>query len=194
ICNRTEMSKSKVSQYLKNLRELHIVEKELPITQNKESRNALYKLTDNYYDFWFEFIYPNQSMLEEGKVEKVLDIEREKLLRHVSFVFEQVCREYLSKEWNEVGRWWGKGEEIDVVGLDKDKKRMILGECKWSKNKVGIDLFYDLKRKSEKVRWNNEDREEEYILFSKSGFEKKFDQINEEVKLIDIEDLKKAFH
>ncbi|MFW6144858.1 MAG: DUF234 domain-containing protein, partial [Candidatus Natronoplasma sp.] len=75
---------------------------------------------------------------------------------------------------------------IDVVGLDKDKKRMILGECKWSKNKAGIDLFYDLKQKSEKVRWNNGKREEEYILFSKSGFEKKFDQINEGVNLIDI--------
>ena len=192
ICNRTQMSKSKVSQYLKNLRELHIVEKEFPVTQNKESRNALYKLTDNYYDFWFEFIYPNQSMLEEGKIEQVLDIEKNNLLRHVSFVFEQVCREFLRPEWDEVGRWWRKGEEIDVVGLDKDKKRMILGECKWSKNKVGVDVFYDLKQKSEKVRWGGKKREEEYTLFSKSGFEEELHQMDEEVKLIDIEDLKQT--
>ncbi|GEM_PF-3030761 len=68
---------------------------------------------------------------------------------------------------------------------------MILGECKWSKNKVGIDIFYALKEKAKIIRWNNEKREEEYILFSKSGFEKKFDQVEDEVKLIDIEDLKK---
>ncbi len=193
ICNRTKMSKSKVSQYLKNLRELHIVEKEFPITQNKESRNALYKLTDNYYDFWFEFIYPNKSMLEEGKVEKVLDSEKSALRRHVSFVFEQVCRESLRKGWDEVGRWWGKGEEIDVVAFDKTTDKIIFGECKWSENKVGIDVFYDLKQKGEKVSWGGKDREEEYILFAKSGFERKVHQMDDEVRLFDLEDLEKEF-
>lgn len=112
---RTGFDKSMVSQYLKNLRELHVVKKEFPVTQKKESRNARYRLSDNYYDFWFEFVYPNRSMLEEGKVGKVMVNEKERFRKHISFVFEQVCREYLLDEWDEVGRWWGKGEEIDIV-------------------------------------------------------------------------------
>ncbi len=184
ICNRTDLGKSMVSQYLKNLRDLHVVEKEFPVTQKKESRNALYKLSDNYYDFWFEFIYPNKSMLEEGKVEKVLSKEKENLKKHESFVFEQICREYLRRGWHKVGRWWEKGNEIDVVGL-KGKNEIIFGECKWSKNKVGVGLLYDLKEKAKKVRWGGSNRVERYILFSKSGFKKKLKELDEEIKLVD---------
>ncbi|MGM0510113.1 MAG: ATP-binding protein, partial [Thermoplasmatota archaeon] len=164
ICNRAGLSKSLVSQYLKNLRDLHVVEKEFPVTQNKESRNALYKLTDNYYDFWFEFIYSHRSMLEEGKIKKVLKNEEKNIKRHTSFVFEQVCREYLQGDWDKVGRWWRKGEEIDVAGLRGDDE-IIFGECKWSKNKVGVGVFYDLKEKAGKVRGGGKDRNERFILF-----------------------------
>lgn len=37
------------------------------------------------------------------------------------------------------------------------------------------------------------DRDEEYILFSDSGFEKRLYQIDEEVKLFTIDDLKGVF-
>ena len=29
------------------------------------------------------------------------------------------------------GRWWNKQEEIDVVGLDSNRNRIIFGEVKW---------------------------------------------------------------
>ncbi len=192
ICNRAGLSKSIVSQYLKNLRDLHVVEKEFPITQNKESRNALYKLTDNYYDFWFEFIYTHKSMLEEGKIDKVLKNEENNLRIHTSFVFEQVCMEYLQGDWDKVGRWWRGGEEIDVVGLRGDNE-IVLGECKWSKNKVGVGVFYDLKEKAGKVRWGGKDRKERYILFSKSGFEDELRGVKEDVELVDMNRLEEVF-
>lgn len=192
ICNRSGFSKSKVSQYLKNLRELHVIEKEFPVTQTKESRNALYKLTDNYYDFWFEFIYPNKSMLEEGKIEKVLENEKENLKRHFSFVFEDICREYLRSEWDEIGRWWKSGREIDVVGMDKKDKRIIYGECKWSENPVGWSLLNKLKKKSGFVDWKEE--EEEFIIFSKSGFEEGLESNEKEnIHLMDVDDLEGYF-
>lgn len=106
ICDRTGFSKSKVSQYLSNLQELHVIKKEFPVTQKKKSRNALYRLHDNYYDFWFEFVYPNMSMLEEGRIDEVID--QEKMKKHVSFVFEQICRECLMGEFPKIGRWWGR--------------------------------------------------------------------------------------
>lgn len=174
ICNRTGFSKSKVSQYLSNLQELHLVKKEFPVTQKKESRNALYRLHDNYYDFWFEFVYPNMSMLEEGRIEEVID--QEKMKKHVSFVFEQICREYLIGEFPKIGRWWGRGEEIDIVGVNKDST--IFGECKYSKNPVGMELLDLLKQKSEHV----DCKKKKFVLFSWSGFK---DELKEEdVRLV----------
>ena len=57
--------------------------------------------------------------------------------------------------------------------MNNKTKQIIFGECKWSKNLVDIDVYYDLKRKAIQVNWNKEDRKEYYILFSKSGFTKK---------------------
>lgn len=184
ICNRTGFGKSKVSQYLANLRELHVVDREFPVTQRKENRNALYRLHDNYYDFWFEFVYPNMSLLEEGRIDEALD--EDKLRRHVSFVFEQICREYLSKEFPRIGRWWGKGEEIDIVGMDG--VRTIFGECKYSKNPVGVDTL--LERLREKAGPVGGD-DGEFVLFSWSGFQDGLE--DEDVRLIGKKELESYF-
>ena len=68
-----------------------------------------------------------------------------------------------------VGRWWDKNTEIDIVGLGEDNK-IVFGECKYSNKQVGLSILNELKEKSKKVIWNNDRREEYYILFSKSGF------------------------
>jgi len=173
ICNRTSLSKSMASQYLKNLIDLHVVTREFPVTQRKESRNARYSLSDNYYDFWFEFIYPNRSLIEEDRQETLVKNIYERLKIHYSSVFEQVCREMIwevSPDVSRVGRWWHKGEEIDIIGLNEKENTIFFGECKWSKNRVDIELLEDLKQKSECVKWKIGKRKEKFILFSKSGF------------------------
>ena len=68
-----------------------------------------------------------------------------------------------------VGRWWDKNTEIDIVALGEDNK-IVFGECKYSNKQVGLNVLNELKEKSKKVIWNNDKREEYYILFSKSGF------------------------
>ena len=68
-----------------------------------------------------------------------------------------------------VGRWWDKEIEIDIVGLGENNK-IVFGECKYSKKLIGLNILNELKEKSKKVIWNNDKREEYYILFSKSGF------------------------
>ncbi len=192
IVNRTGFNKPQLSQYLKNLQELHVLDAEFPVTQKKRSRNALYRLSDNYYDFWFEFIYPNKSMLEEGKIDKVLKRERNNLRRHVSFVFEQICREYILEESSEVGRWWKKGEEIDVVGIDRSSNNIVYGECKYSKHPVGIELFERLKKKAELV--DGKYKHKEYVIFSWSGFDGSWDDVDtKDLRLVNNEDLTAHF-
>ncbi|MBS3748119.1 MAG: ATP-binding protein [Candidatus Thermoplasmatota archaeon] len=197
IANRTELSKSLVSQYLKNLQELHVVKKMVPVTQRKESRNALYQLSDNYFSFWFQFIYPYQQLIELDKQNMLLQSIREQLNKHYSFTFEQVCQELLSQgSFSKIGSWWDKTEEIDVVGLDELHNRIVFGECKWTKKKVGMNIFERLLEKSNCVSWKNDKRTESFTLFSKSGFTKRLmEEANQRdnVYLFAAKDISKLF-
>lgn len=70
----------------------------------------------------------------------------------------------------EVGRWWYGEDEIDIVGLAPNDDRILFAECKWSSEPVGESLADDLRQKADDVRWGPGDREEQFALFSKSGF------------------------
>ena len=69
-------------------------------------------------------------------------------------------------EFHKAGRWWDKNEEIDLLVLSD--KYILLGECKWWDNKVGMNVFYELKRKAEFI--NLIKQKKLYAIFSKSGF------------------------
>ena len=46
-----------------------------------------------------------------------------------------------------IGRQWGSHYEIDIAGVNNDNKLSLLGECKWSKKKVGLSILRDLQDK-----------------------------------------------
>ncbi len=66
-----------------------------------------------------------------------------------------------------------KEDEIDIVTINERENKILLAECRWSKNKVGFSLLNDLKEKAKEVRWKNGERNEDLLLFSRSGFTKK---------------------
>jgi len=193
ICNRTDLDKSMVSQYLKNLINMHIVNREFPVTQKKESRNAIYRLSDNYYKFWFTFVYPNKSLIEEDKQAILMRLIFEKLRRHESFVFERVCKEMLWDlypiNFNRIGRWWHKDKEIDLVGLNEKTKEILFCECKWQERVNPKKVLENLKEKSVFVDWSKGKRKEYFCIIAKS-FSKRIDEEN--VFLFDLGNLNSA--
>ena len=163
-----------LSPHISKLMDLDILEKEVPVTENIENtKKVLYKIKDNYLKFWFSYVYPYQSYLEienltyiKNKIENEFDL-------YVSKIYEDLARESI---WEnapfpllKVGRWWDKEIEIGIIGLGENNK-IVFGECKYSKKLIGLNILNELKEKSKKVIWNNDKREEYYILFSKSGF------------------------
>lgn len=178
-----EVKQTNLSKYLKILMELDLVEREVPVTEEnpEKSKKGLYRIKDNFIKFWFQFVYPNKGLLEAGREEFVFEkIKKNFLDNHVSYVYENICRE---KVWNEkqlshisfnrVGRFWGNQDiEIDIVAYDSFGKDMIFGECKYSVNPKGMDVLYELEQKSVYVNWKKDVRKEYYCIFSKSGFTK----------------------
>ena len=91
---------SKTSVYLKNLIELGIVEREFSVdAKAREKANAnrgTYRLTDNFFRFWYAFGFTNYSQLEDGDVEGVYDYVIAPALDHfASYAFEDVCKEFV---------------------------------------------------------------------------------------------------
>jgi AAA+ ATPase superfamily predicted ATPase len=128
IYTKTQIEKTKISVYLKNLIELQILEREFSLLSAKgatssikeqaTSTRGLYRITDNFFRCWYSFVFPNISDLETGDAEGIYKYTIEPQLNNfASPIFETVCREFLRRKnrlgelpfrISHLGRWWGK--------------------------------------------------------------------------------------
>ena len=177
-----EVKSTSLTKYLKTLTDLDILEREVPVTEvsPEKSKKGLYKIKDNYLRFWFAFVYPNMSFIESGHGRIVMDKIRKSLVRnHIAFVYEDVCRERMWEmnaegAWpfyfSKLGRYWDSKEEIDIAAIDPDGKNLILGECKYWQEPVGVSVLRELESKAKTVAWEKEKRKTWFVLFSVNGF------------------------
>lgn len=182
IAQETKIDASHISYYLKTLEELGLIERKVPATEKraKKSKQGIYLLRDQYLRFWFRFVYPNRSSIERGRIDRVREQLEQQIDQFVGPVFEWICQEYLWRPEahpkldfvpDQVGSWWSRLEEIDVVAFTG--KSVLWGECKWTNQPVGLGLLHDLKRKVEIAQKSIKDRKwrvTKYALFSRSGF------------------------
>ena len=200
IYTKTQFDKSKISVYLKNLIDLQIIEREFSVLSGTKEQAAssrgLYRITDNFFRFWFSFVFTNLSDLESGDAEGVYQYAVEPQLNDfASPAFETVCREFIRTKnrkgelpfrVSKLGRWWGKvnqpiltedgktrltavDSEIDIVAVDAKSKNYILGECKFRNTMMDASDLERLKAKSSFVK---QGATVQYALFSKSDFTK----------------------
>ncbi|WP_461205033.1 ATP-binding protein [Clostridium sp. DL1XJH146] len=204
IYTKTGIDKTKISVYIRNLIELNILTREYPVDEGIKktvnAHNGLYKIKDNYFKFYFRFVFPNITELEEGDVDGVYEfLVKPHLNEFVSFSFEEICIQYmrgLNKElklpfrFSKIGRWWNKKDEIDVVAFD-NKGNGIFGECKWKNSNMGVKDLNSLKEKSTSVKGNYTNKY--YYLFSKSGFNEELIELAKIDKNVELVDLGRIF-
>lgn len=171
IVNATGLSSSIVSQYLSNLITLNIVKAQYPVTDmNQRSRNARYYIIDNYFTFWFRFVYPNKSLIYNNL--RIPDFDSD-FNRYLGHVFEKISAEFLWEVrpfgFTQMGRWWHKDVEIDLVAFNEKTKEMMFVECKWSSLSMSDCLrnLNKLKEKSTAVKWNPGERKEYFGIIAK---------------------------
>ena len=190
---------SKTSVYLKNLIELGIVEREFSVdSKSKEKANTnrgTYRLTDNFFRFWYAFGFTNISQLEDGDVEGVYDyVIAPALQEFASYTFEDVCKEFVREmqkknelpfRYSKMGRWTGKTTvrdkdapkgvriaetEVDILGIGKNEKEYLVGECKFKNTPFDYSEYLDTVTKLTPLK---EGVKFYYALFSESGFDSK---------------------
>jgi len=176
--------------YLTKLDELlDLIEKKDPVLG--KGKLGRYGIKDNFFKFWYRFIFPNQTALNLGNVKFVSDIIKENLNAYIGRVFESIVKEllicYLNKkiknteiDFENIGSWWDRnGNEIDVVAYNHKAKKVLIGEVKWTSQPLDIEIVEDLVKKSKFINFKGEYG---FFFASKNGFTeraiKKMKEIN----------------
>lgn len=175
IADETGMDKTLLSKYLSSLKELRMIDDDLPMFDDR-TRLRRYRLTDNYYRFWFRYILPNRQLVDVGRSKEVLAIVRESLDEHVSMTFEDVVKDTLLRQgpWTEVGAWWDrKGEnEIDAIAKDERSRKVLFAEVKWRGRTVGWKTVQRLIQKADLPKVDRK-WDKSFLVVSRSGFTKR---------------------
>ncbi|OYT40914.1 MAG: ArsR family transcriptional regulator [Candidatus Altiarchaeales archaeon ex4484_43] len=178
IVNLTGLDRGMVGKYLSILRDLDLVEREVSITEGWKTRRSLYSIRDNFFNFWFRFIYSNMQEIERNP-EFALSEVKKGFNTYLGFVFEGVGKEFLVEgrdrlplQFNRIGRWWHKDKEIDLVALGSNEIGFF--EVKWSdlKPKESRNLLEKLKEKAEFVDYERDKEHYGIIARSIKGKEK----------------------
>lgn len=156
VSHQTGIGDRALQYYLHQLVELGYLVRKYPLTGlPPASRSVRYILEDPMLRFWFRFVFPNTSLIFHlGPQRAMAERIRPDLEAHFGACFERLCREALPVLYAreavaasfEIGEYWDKQVQIDVVGVRKDGW-IDLGECQWGPVHTTRELVRELEAK-----------------------------------------------
>lgn len=173
----TGFSRAKISVYMKNLSAFDIIQKVVSFETGgwDNAKKGIYRIRDNYVNFWFHFIYPHLSDLYMMGIEEFYDTYiAPGLDAYLGRYFAEVCMEYLGLlgvvgklplKIVKMGTWVGKEGTIDIIAQDSVRRNMV-GLCNWDKPELTMQMCEKLFANMEKAKISAE----YYFLFSARGF------------------------
>ncbi len=181
IANFVGLKSRNIYPYLENLIRLDFIRRIVPIIGNKKA--GIYIIKDTFFDFWFNFVYNNRENIERES----FVIVKNDLNSYFGKRFETLIREeiaYRMFKFPEIGHWWYKDKEIDIVGINNKTEEILFGECKWQDNVDAEKLLKKLKRKAKLVKWKNKKRKERFAIIARS-FKKRI----KDCQCVDLDDI-----
>jgi len=184
-----------IVKYIALLEELDIVERIRPLGCR---RPVFLDFKDNYFRFWFSYIYKYRSMLESGLIDETIEEIVDTFNIYLSKIFEKLVIEIIPLMFKaklipvkpvEIGRWWHKDIEIDCI-IRKPGKMTGFIEVKWrniSFNEAE-GILMNLEKKSVKTGLTS--TQNYYFLICKNFEEKTPVKIDEYKIVIDLNSLK----
>ena len=130
-----------IGGYLTKLEnEYELIAKKQPLFEKSSTKNVRYTIEDNFFTFWFRFIYKYSYMLEIENYESVKTIINRDYETFSGLMLERYFRRMLigRQAYTRIGGWWDrKGEnEIDIV----------------AENELNEEAsFFEVKRKAENI-------------------------------------------
>ncbi|MFA6760793.1 MAG: ATP-binding protein [Sulfuricurvum sp.] len=144
--------------------EYSIIKKIRPMFAKEQSRSVKYEIVDNFFSFWFRFVYKYKSAIEIGNFEFVKDIVRRDFSSFSGRFLERYFIEKLKSEarFSSIGTYWeSKNQnEIDIVAMNSETKELLFAEVKLNKNKIDLEV---LKQKSQNITQKYKGYKIEYV-------------------------------
>ena len=195
IAQSAHLQTGPLTTYLNNLIDLGIVEKKLPVTEQKKSRskNIVYRICDGMFRFWYTFVGKQTDLIERGLTDLAWVKVQKNLSDFMGPEFEKYSQDFMwSQDMNEkivpnpfihLGNWWGTDKrthqqvELDIVGFSDDERDGYFGECKWKNELISRSVLEKLITNSEIFKYPIK----HYYLFSKSGFTDSCQELAEKI-------------
>ena len=157
-----------IGGYLEKLeKDYTLIKKIKPIFAKEGSRTVKYEIIDNYFNFWFRFIYKYKSAIEIENYEFVKEIVKRDFSVYSGKFLEKYFIEKLkfTNNYSNIGTYWEKANqnEIDIVAINNLEKKVLIGEVKINLKKIDLEI---LKQKAKKLEKELSGYEYEYLAFS----------------------------
>ena len=195
IAQSAHLQTGPLTTYLNNLIDLGIVEKKLPVTEQKKSKskNIVYRICDGMFRFWYTFVGKQTDLIERGLTDLAWVKVQKSLSDFMGPEFEKYSQDFMwSQDMNKkivpnpfihLGNWWGTDKrthqqvELDIVGFSDDERDGYFGECKWKNEPIPRSVLEKLIANSETFKYPIK----HYYLFSKSGFTDSCQELAEKI-------------
>ena len=132
-----------IGGYLTKLEnEYEVIAKKQPLFEKSSTKNVRYTIEDNFFTFWFRFIYKYSYMLEIENYESMKTIINRDYETFSGLMLKRYFRRVLIERqaYTRIGGWWDrKGEnEIDIVVENELNEEATFFEVK--RKAVNIDI------------------------------------------------------
>jgi uncharacterized protein len=180
ICSRTGLPKGHVSRYLSILRDTGFVERRIPVTEPANSRRSRYYVTDPYLRFYYHFLSAQKTQLAIGGQRQALSNIEHQLPEFVEQnTWQELCSEWLLRSSahqeldfavTDVGSAWTRTAGVDVAGINRDSRHLVLGTCLWRGEPGDVAALQEMVARTaaivpEKGKWSVA-----YLGFSADGW------------------------
>lgn len=135
-----------IGGYLTRLeKDYEVISRKQPVFEKTTTKNVRYVITDNFFTFWFRFIYKYNYMLEIGNFQSLKAIIDRDYSTFSGIMLERWFRHVLIEQQSctRIGSWWDrKGEnEIDIVAENELDQTATFYEVKRKAENIDIDLL-----------------------------------------------------
>ena len=142
-------------------------------------RQGTYHIAEPFLRFWHRLVAPHRRLLEiHPRQKETLQEIRLNLPYIVAPVWEGVAQQHLLRASGqgripfaiqEIGSWWTREAQVDVVGINRQTRQAVFGEVRWRSTDVTTKDAEILMEKG--LRWLQGDSvpwEVHYAFFAKA--------------------------